>query len=138
MNKIGIFSLLIVASIVLLSGCVQPSQLCGNGVCDAGETQATCSIDCGEGEFTVKVHVIDSITEKSIEGAQVNVYENVDPFINVGGGLTDSDGVFKAYNVPKGEYYAKVSAFDYEVHFGYDDPFFVMGDTLVTVKLVPK
>ena len=45
LNKLPILFILLVAAI-FLAGCVEPPATCGNGVCEAGETQLTCPQDC--------------------------------------------------------------------------------------------
>jgi len=44
--KILIFLMLIVISLILISGCISP-PVCGNGICEIGETLENCPIDGG-------------------------------------------------------------------------------------------
>ena len=47
LNQVNIFILIIALSVfVLLFGCPQTLPVCGNGVCEIGETSQSCSIDC--------------------------------------------------------------------------------------------
>ncbi|HLD58598.1 MAG TPA: hypothetical protein VI977_03070 [archaeon] len=51
MNKKILVVFSIIALALLLAGCTQQPQNCGNATCDSGETFQNCPNDCPEGNI---------------------------------------------------------------------------------------
>ncbi len=130
----NILFVLILASIavIALSGCIEPT-VCGNGICEIGEsasscptdcqlavcpdgecqppeTTATCPQDCKEATGGLKLTVFDSQTMQPIQGAVVEItMASYNEVIN-----TDSNGLAIFKNLIPGSYFIEVRKQGYQ------------------------
>jgi hypothetical protein len=109
-KKILILAITIVAFIAA-SGCIGgPVTVCGNGICETGETATSCQIDCGPKTGSLEVTVISSfIGGTHLSGAKVMVAgAGYDSNVAVTE-YTNSDGIALFESLSPGAYYITAS-----------------------------
>ena len=57
-NKILLSLGVLILILLLFAGCVQQTDVCGNGVCEASESELTCSADCGDYNIPVETPIV--------------------------------------------------------------------------------
>ena len=135
-----LITIILVLFALVLFGCTQP-PVCGNNICEATETQYTCSQDCGNppvdtGMLSVQVNDIN--TGFGISGALVQIAEN-DSSQGCGYNLaypildsanTDQTGFIDFKLEADKEYVVMPSAEDYELSGNYQCTKVIAGDNV--------
>jgi hypothetical protein len=136
-KTIFILSIALIA-LIAASGCIGgPVTVCGNGICETGETATSCPEDCGPKTGSLEVTVIDSVTAQPIEGARVEAWlgEGPEPIPPV---ITDSEGIALFREITPGAYLIEATKDGYEQSAPTEEDVKAGQETLVSIELVKK